>query len=789
LVLIESPQEGKVGFGLTTTREFFAAAHLVDTAKDTKERDQRFKAIARSPHWRNVVLFFAGRVGRTRPGEAPSMVDVCREIDTEAVDKFLRRGAELVMEMVDDRVLREPHNEVGAIQYGLTLLDKGHIKDIDELVKKLKILPKEYRELVIRPWLEEQLNKVMPENIELYADIYQKLFGIHKPLYYAIKRASRFDSADVKLWVLSQAIRNKIVEFWVIELLEELLNTIPVIKIAKAIREYWVNFKFYLKFSLSLKARTSFALALLTGIRYVHHPLESSYSKVASELSMINPERKIRENWLLLWTVSQLLLLSTSFLREERFHKDWPIELRLPHFANPKVKVWINKNTKLIKDFCKIYSKEKGPFIKFLVSLFEFFLEPHNPEKYINVSKTSKQIQEEEEPIGWHLLRMSWTEDRDEERLIEYHKNLYTLYKHYTSEEQYEKDIEELNEVINKKSRKIKNHAHKLFIWLDSNFEPEIEKFLDLEILNHLKDWLKSHSLTESVFDYWSINVIDDDIEICKLALEVVKKQLEDGKKRLIVHPAIGWYKWHKLKTEQESIVAEQLKSILEKVLANYSNLIDLGHRNIELLYWSLLGAGIATEQHIAALYDIFHDLSDSPSMPWYVETKSIQSLLKNMLKSITPNVVRLAAVSLSGISRYRFPSFEQKQIEDARVGEKFWEISKNKEDFWCPRYIEGMAQCKLKWSDKCKEWFEAIKDADNEEFGRAWGKVIREAGYYKIKDRDVLLKLLLRILEGGVAFPEAIHSAALQRLGEIVTETDPSGIDEEALNLPLSRR
>ena len=80
----------------------------------------RFKAIAKSPHWRNVALFFAGRVGRTRPGEAPSMIDVCREIDTERVDKYLRRGSELVMEMADDRVLREPHNEIGAIQYGLS---------------------------------------------------------------------------------------------------------------------------------------------------------------------------------------------------------------------------------------------------------------------------------------------------------------------------------------------------------------------------------------------------------------------------------------------------------------------------------------------------------------------------------------------------------------------------------------------------------------------------------------------------------------------------------------------
>jgi nucleoside-triphosphatase THEP1 len=133
LVLIESPQEGKVGFGLTTIREFFAAAHLVDTAKDTSERDLRFRAISKSLYWRNVALFFAGRVGRTRPGEAASMIDMSRQIDTEGVDKILKRGAELVVEMVDDRVLRQPHNEIGAIQYGLQVIDRGFIENLTTL--------------------------------------------------------------------------------------------------------------------------------------------------------------------------------------------------------------------------------------------------------------------------------------------------------------------------------------------------------------------------------------------------------------------------------------------------------------------------------------------------------------------------------------------------------------------------------------------------------------------------------------------------------------------------------
>lgn len=401
LVLIESPQEGKIGFGLATTREFFAAAHLVDTAKNTKERDSRFKAIVRSPYWRNVALFFAGRVGRTRPGEAPSMIDVCRELDTEKVDKFIKRGAGMVMEMVDDRVLREPHNEIGAIQYGLKLFDNRLIVESDEFLKKIKSLPDEYKERVIHPWMEEQVKNAVPENLELYADIYQKLFGMSDALHNAIKRASEFDSGDIKLWALSEAIKNRIAELWVIELLEELVDIVSIERIAWALGDYWSNFRFYLDFSLSPKARTAIALALLGEIEKYGPPFEPLPSKYIDELSKIKPEGKIKENSLLLWTVSQFLMLSRQAVSGGRYRRrDWSAGLSLPSIANPNVRAMVNKNASFIKDFCETFSKENEPLINFLVTVFEFLLEPHNHEKYIDISK---QLQEKEEPA--HVLQ------------------------------------------------------------------------------------------------------------------------------------------------------------------------------------------------------------------------------------------------------------------------------------------------------------------------------------------------------------------------------------------------
>ena len=793
MVLIESPREGKVGFSLTTTREFFAAAHLVDTSKDTKESDLRFKAIAKSPHWRNVALFFAGRVGRIRSGEAPSMIDVCREIDTKRVDKFLKRGAELVMEMVDDRVLREPHNEISAIQYGLTLLDSELASESGELFNKLKSLPDKYKERVIRPWVEQRLNNSIPENLELYADIYQKLFDTSESLHSAIKRASESDSEDVKLWALSQAIKNKIVEPWVMELLEELVDTFPTENIARALGDYWFNFRFYLNFSLSPKARIAIALALLEGIERHIPPFKVLPSKSIDELSMIKPEGTLKENSLMLWAVGQLSILSRWSVAEIRHRRrDWSLAYSLPGITSPNVKIIINKNENFIKNFCETFSEENESFTNLLVAVFEFLLEPHNPEKYIDISKQLQRGEKSALRLTRTLVTIFGLLPENEEKLYEDYKGLYTLYEYYESEEQYRTDIEELNELINKNSNIVTNHQQKLRVWMESNCEPTIEKFLDHEILTNIKKWFQQRDLSENAITLYHFNVriIEDDLELCKMSLESIDKQLSDGRKRVTIGFDILFYKWHEPKTVQEIMVAERLKHIFEKVLASYSALIYPHCRLLDTLYWSALGAGIAEEKYISKLYKIIHNDADFTFMPWRAEkSKSTWSTLVNMLQSGNLEVARLAAVSLSAISQGIFFRREQKTIKETWIAEKFWKLARDEEDIWRPRYIRGMAHCRLKWEEKYEEWIEVIEGVNTEELQSAWRQVIKEAGYCEDKDRDALCNLLLHILESGDTFAKPIRFAALRRLDEMVTEVEPVGFDEEALNLPLSRR
>jgi hypothetical protein len=447
LVLIESPEEGKLGFDLTTTREFFAAAHLVDTAKDTKERDLRFKAIAKSPHWRNVVLFFAGRVGRTRPGEAPSMIDVCRDIDTERADNLLKRGAELVMEMIEDRVLREPHNEVGAIQYGLTLLDNRLARQSEELTNQLESLPNEYKERVVKPWLEKRLENVIPEKVDPYCYIYQQLFGITDPLKLALQRASLSHSSEVKLSVLSVAIKNKVNEQWVISLLEELVNIISIEDIAWRLGGSYSSIIYYLDFSLSSKARGAFALALLIGIITSSPPFEALSSEAIDILSKIKPDGGNKENSLLLWAASQLAMMSPLSVAEYRYRRrEFQVGFNLPAIGNPALKSTVKRNAIFIKELCETFSNENEPFHKLLVATFAFLLEPYNFEKCIDIQN---QLQENKKRFlmvpSSIIPSVLGILPEDEETLHEYHKELVLLYNHYGSEQEYRKDIEEFN--------------------------------------------------------------------------------------------------------------------------------------------------------------------------------------------------------------------------------------------------------------------------------------------------------------------------------------------------------
>lgn len=776
LVLIESPRAEKIGFSLTTTREFFAAAHLVDTAKDTSERDERFKAIARSPYWRNVALFFAGRVGRTRSGEAPSMIDICRQIDSEDVDKFLRRGAQLVIEMVDDRVLRVPYNEFAAIHYALEILHTGFVKDFDGWVEKLRNLPIEYQERIIRPWLEKKLEEIVPYRLHTFANVFVELFGVDEKLKRALKRAK--SHSDARLQVLSAVVKNKIVEFWVVRLLEELVNSLSEEAISHRLSENWGNLRFYLGHPITPRARSVVLRSILEGAESRIH--SETRRETIRHVLQIDPEEEPIRNHLYMWATLQLFALlqrSTWYLRR----RDFGISLNFPAIVDPRLRGWVKENSSLLERFCSIYSKDTEASTTFLVSLFGFLLRRQYSD-LLDIWKQSSSLTNY--PLRRFVFPVFGRLPREEGKLRMYHQNLLALLEYYDSEELCKKDLEELNGIVNRKSS-IRSHPQRLMIWFEYDCDSSIEKHLDQEVLSELRTWFEGRGLAENLpclmimmYRYSRYSRLID------LHLEAIEKIMAE-EQTLKVGYQLTRHNWEKASPKQK----DRLKSVLEKALKEYQTFSDPGkEQQLQFLYWAALRARIMGEEQMVKLYEI---IGDDPNPSIYAlpyprsQVKNVMLNLTQKLMSEDYRVARLAAVTLSALLWFLRGKVKAMPINAV---EKLWQLAKD--DHWGHRYIRVMARTKLNWVERSEEWLEAIKDAEPGLIQNAWIELIQYAGFRRKKDVRAFRNSLMHILESHDAFSENIRIAALKRLHDLVQEVQPRVSFEEApLNLPLPKK
>jgi hypothetical protein len=180
LVMIVEPEPSLFGFELRSIQEFFAAVHLVQTAAETMKRFERLKAIGRPAHWRNVALFSAGRISRNNSGEASNILElVCRPIDREGVDRYLRRGEWLALEVAADGALGTNRDlQYNAIELGLNILKFGlGVEQKRNLSTLLAKLPPEDKRDILYPILTEHLRSLPESRLVAALLIYGQLFG------------------------------------------------------------------------------------------------------------------------------------------------------------------------------------------------------------------------------------------------------------------------------------------------------------------------------------------------------------------------------------------------------------------------------------------------------------------------------------------------------------------------------------------------------------------------------------------------------------------------------------
>jgi len=801
LVLIESPQEGKMGFGLPTTREFFAAAHLADTARDSQETDARFKAIARSPHWRNVALFFAGRIARKRPGEAPSVIDVCRKIDTEDADVFLRRGAELVRAALDDRAFREDHHEIGAIQFVLTLLDTGFITDAERLSTSLRELSPKYRDKVVRPWLKERLQSVVPERLDIYAEIYRGVFGFDEALREAVRRAADAGPEEARLWALTFAIVNEVAEQWVVDLIDSItMGSLALLTPAGGVDPLFL-LTGYLSLDLSPKTRATLAAGFLEGF-YELAWRDGLPSSQREALSRVEWPHDPSENRLYAWAISRLALMVNLALVARRHARQTSVTigLLLPGIAVPSVQAMVSTSAAGWSEFCEVFGGDDEPGTRSAVALFQFLLAPHDPERFEALAAWADEPVPGRPDVRRQLLFIlgdippSGTPAR-----ARYHADLQAMCQRYRSDDEFVRDAGELNSILAREVPGTQWHPYGVHFWLRSGCNEAVEEHLDADVIAGLQGWLADRGVSEDLLSgcpsFRSIlRQPELFIWILELASELVAGGASLAGRSLSV---LLFLPWDRLGEPERVQVRDRVHAIWHHVLTDQPSLVGGQVGNLGYLYVTALSAGVVDEADMARLCEI----AESPpgflaQDEWYFEVAaSAQSFLTDMLNSQNPDVVKTSGATLCALLRasrrgHLAAGWHGLSLPcDEVVAQRLWELACGESGSWQGRYIEGMGDCYLPWARHSEEWLQAMRKPRSKEAVDAWATVIRRGSYRDEEHRDGLHNLLVGILGSGEPFAKRLRAAACDRLAEVIPEIEPVGFDEAAVNLPLPRR
>jgi hypothetical protein len=210
LVLLVEPLPGLFGFELRSFQEFFAAAHLAQSAKDTQQRFRRLKAIAKPDHWRNVALFFVGRIMRNNVGEAANILEVvCRPLDRGGWDQYLKPGGWLSLDIGADRAMASNRDlQYNTLEYGLTVLEGSLSDDQKEPLKRIvSSLSSEDKQDIVQPILSEKMRHLQLPYLRNASWLYSEIFGDDQVLREGLERCFASSRSTDRQFALGAALR------------------------------------------------------------------------------------------------------------------------------------------------------------------------------------------------------------------------------------------------------------------------------------------------------------------------------------------------------------------------------------------------------------------------------------------------------------------------------------------------------------------------------------------------------------------------------------------------------
>ncbi|WP_242360517.1 NACHT domain-containing NTPase [Anaeromyxobacter sp. SG17] len=150
LVFLVAPTEGHVGFEIRSLQEFMAAAALT-TGSDQQLRD-RLAHIALASHWRNVLLFAAGRIVVDREYLVDDLLATCVRLnESSSSDRAVLSGSRLALDVLDEGLSSEhPTHAAAFARLSLRVLDTPEDGDIERLTGCY--------EVSLRPVFEQELS-------------------------------------------------------------------------------------------------------------------------------------------------------------------------------------------------------------------------------------------------------------------------------------------------------------------------------------------------------------------------------------------------------------------------------------------------------------------------------------------------------------------------------------------------------------------------------------------------------------------------------------------------------
>ncbi|MBW4600394.1 MAG: NACHT domain-containing protein [Calothrix sp. FI2-JRJ7] len=222
LVLITESND-LFGFDIRSFQEFFASAYLVENAEDTSQRFERLKNIIYLEHWRNVALFFVGRIARSFKGEASKILRMCKEVDQEKSNHYLRPGAWFAIEVSSDGAFSNlnPDLQYDFIEYGLKILETGLTQaQTQELKSFAQRLSQEDVSEHLRPVLEEKLRSLPDSCLKTALELYGRHFEANQVFKDKIDALLHTNQVNNVVFALNLALRCKSDPLWMAERLQ-----------------------------------------------------------------------------------------------------------------------------------------------------------------------------------------------------------------------------------------------------------------------------------------------------------------------------------------------------------------------------------------------------------------------------------------------------------------------------------------------------------------------------------------------------------------------------------------